>query len=146
MNAGGGSSSESENDFFGRDESDDDLFEETPTQQHKRQEAQRFVRQYAERSWGLAARQRLVAGADKDQVQEAQLELDHDRIVRFREKQGQQAKVWDCALVLAKFLTHAAHFPEVCLLQQAIGTAGLELIGLTSTHATTGLLQGQTRD
>lgn len=123
-----GSSSESENDFFGRDESDDDLFEETPKQQQKRQEAQRFVRQYAERSWGLAARQRLVAGADKDQVQETQLELDnrHGLVVHFREKQGQQAKVWDCALVLAKFLTHSTHFQEVCLVR-AIGTAGLEL-------------------
>ncbi|KAG6618696.1 uncharacterized protein IUM83_01502 [Phytophthora cinnamomi] len=104
------SSSDEETDFFGRMESDD-LFEESEVQQEKRREAQRYVQQYAERDWGLAARQRRVQGADKDLVTENALELRADRKVVFQEKQGQQAKVWDCALVLSKFLTNAAYFP-----------------------------------
>lgn len=107
----GDSSSEEENDFFGRMESDD-LFEETETQQAKRREAARYVEQYAERDWGLAARQRRVQGADKDMVMESSLVLRVDKKVVFQEKQGQQAKVWDCALVLAKFLANDAFFPH----------------------------------
>ncbi|GMF22143.1 unnamed protein product [Phytophthora lilii] len=103
------SSSDDENDFFGRMESDD-LFEESESQQEKRREAQRYVEQYAERDWGLAARQRRVQGADKDMVTESTLELRADKKVMFQEKQGQQAKVWDCALVLAKFLANDAYF------------------------------------
>ncbi|EEY68254.1 uncharacterized protein PITG_04675 [Phytophthora infestans T30-4] len=90
----------------------DDLFEETETQQAKRREAARYVEQYAERDWGLAARQRRVQGADKDMVMESSLVLRVDKKVVFQEKQGQQAKVWDCALVLAKFLANDAFFPH----------------------------------
>ncbi|KAF1794756.1 S-adenosyl-L-methionine-dependent methyltransferase [Phytophthora cactorum] len=107
----GASSSDEENDFFGRMESDD-LFEETEVQQAKRREAARYVEQYAERDWGLAARQQRVQGADKDMVTESALELRADKKVVFQEKQGQQAKVWDCALVLAKFLANDAYFPQ----------------------------------
>ncbi|OWZ21895.1 hypothetical protein PHMEG_0003476 [Phytophthora megakarya] len=105
------SSSDEETDFFGRMESDD-LFEETETQQNKRREAERYVEQYAERDWGLAARQRRVQGTDKDLVTESELELRPDKKVVFQEKQGQQAKVWDCALVLAKFLANEIFFPK----------------------------------
>ncbi|POM66806.1 Hypothetical protein PHPALM_17273 [Phytophthora palmivora] len=90
----------------------DDLFEETETQQTKRREAERYVEQYAERDWGLAARQRRVQGTDKDMVTENALELRVDSKIVFMEKQGQQAKVWDCALVLAKFLANEAFFPK----------------------------------
>ncbi|KUF83128.1 lysine methyltransferase METTL21D protein [Phytophthora nicotianae] len=102
-------SSSDEDDFFGRMESDD-LFKETETQRAKRREAARYVEQYAERGWGLAARQRRVQGTDKDMVTESALELRADKKVVFQEKQGQQAKVWDCALVLAKFLSNDAYF------------------------------------
>ncbi|CAI5711671.1 unnamed protein product [Peronospora effusa] len=105
------SSSDEEDYFFGRMESDD-LFKETDVQQAKRREADRYVKQYAERDWGLAARQRCVQGADKDVVTENVLELRTDRKIVFKEKQGQQAKVWDCALVLAKFLTNDTYFPH----------------------------------
>ncbi|RLN98899.1 hypothetical protein BBJ28_00018969 [Nothophytophthora sp. Chile5] len=105
------SSSDDENDLFGRLESDD-LFEESSAQQEKRIEAQRFVEQYAQREWGLAARQRRVQGADSDTVTESSIELSPGKSVVFQEKQGQQAKVWDCALVLAKFLTNDAYFPH----------------------------------
>ncbi|RLN11002.1 hypothetical protein BBJ28_00019077 [Nothophytophthora sp. Chile5] len=105
------SSSDDENDLFGRLESDD-LFEESSAQQEKRVEAQRFVEQYAQREWGLAARQRRVQGADSDTVTESSIELSPGKSVVFQEKQGQQAKVWDCALVLAKFLTNGAYFPR----------------------------------
>ncbi|KAL3659971.1 hypothetical protein V7S43_014897 [Phytophthora oleae] len=110
MNHVDDSSSDEENDFFGRLESDD-LFEETEVQQSKRREAKRYVEQYAEREWGLAARQRRVQGGDKDVVTESALELRADKKVVFQEKQGQQAKVWDCALVLSKFLANDAFFP-----------------------------------
>ncbi|GMF63814.1 unnamed protein product [Phytophthora fragariaefolia] len=105
------SSSDEENDFFGRMESDD-LFEESEVQQQKRREAQRYVEQYAEREWGLAARQRRVQGTDKDLVTENALELRKDKKIVFQEKQGQQAKVWDCALVLSKFLANDTYFPH----------------------------------
>ncbi|RQM16214.1 hypothetical protein DD237_003009 [Peronospora effusa] len=105
------SSSDEEDYFFGRMESDD-LFKETDVQQAKRREADRYVKQYAERDWGLAARQRCVQGADKDVVTENVLELRTDRKIVFKEKQGQQAKVWDCALVLAKFLANDTYFPH----------------------------------
>lgn len=102
-------SSSDEEDFFGRMESDD-LFEESEVQQEKRREAQRYVEQYAERDWGLAARQCRAQGTNKDLVTESTLELRADKKVVFQEKQGQQAKVWDCALVLSKFLTNDAYF------------------------------------
>ncbi|KAL4151524.1 hypothetical protein PRNP1_008466 [Phytophthora ramorum] len=113
------SSSDEENDFFGRMESND-LFEESDVQQEKRREAERYVEQYAERQWGLAARQRRVQGAEKDMVTENALELRADRKVVFQEKQGQQAKVWDCALVLAKFLANDAYFPQDFFLNKRV--------------------------
>lgn len=111
------SSSEDEGDLFARLESDD-LFIESDAQLAKRQEAQRFVQQYARREWGLTARQQRAAGAgvgvfgDEDRVSEGSIALCDRKCVRFLEKQGQQAKVWDCALVLAKFLTAPAYFPR----------------------------------
>jgi len=115
MMSDAGSSSEDEGDLFARLESDD-LFAESAAQLAKRQEAQRFVAQYARRDWGLAARQQRAAGGgggfgDEEHVSESDVELYRGKCVRFLEKQGQQAKVWDCALVLAKFLTTPAYFP-----------------------------------
>ncbi|KAG1690206.1 hypothetical protein DVH05_028279 [Phytophthora capsici] len=134
----GDSSSDEENDFFGRIESDD-LFEETEAQQAKRREAARYVEQYAEREWGLAARQRRVQGGDKDLVTESALELRSDKKIVFQEKQGQQAKVWDCALVLSKFLVNDAFFPRdffenkrVIELGCGIGVPGLAAAALGS--------------
>lgn len=108
------SSSEDEGDLFARLESDD-LFAESAAQLAKRQEAQRFVAQYARRDWGLAVRQQRAAAAgsfgDEEHVSEGDVELCGGKRVHFLEKQGQQAKVWDCALVLAKFLASPAYFP-----------------------------------
>ncbi|KAE9044058.1 hypothetical protein PR003_g4403 [Phytophthora rubi] len=136
MSAVDDSSSDEEDDFFGRMESDD-LFEESEVQQEKRREAQRYVEQYAERDWGLAARQRRVQGTDKDLVTESTLQLRADKKVVFQEKQGQQAKVWDCALVLSKFLTNDAYFPpdffvnkRVIELGCGIGVPGLAAAAL----------------
>ncbi|KAE9250039.1 hypothetical protein PF004_g3133 [Phytophthora fragariae] len=136
MSAVDDSSSDEENDFFGRMESDD-LFEESKVQQEKRREAQRYVEQYAERDWGLAARQRRVQGTDKDLVTESTLQLRAGKKVVFQEKQGQQAKVWDCALVLYKFLTNDAYFPpdffvnkRVIELGCGIGVPGLAAAAL----------------
>ncbi|RLN62421.1 hypothetical protein BBJ29_004703 [Phytophthora kernoviae] len=130
------SSSDDENDFFGRMESDD-LFEESEKQQEKRREAEKYVEQYAQRDWGLAARQRRVQGGDKDVVMENSLELTTDCKVVFQEKQGQQAKVWDCALVLAKFLANNEFFPtgffhnkRVIELGCGIGVPGLAAAAL----------------
>ena len=130
------SSSDEENYFFGRMESDG-LFEETDAQQAKRREADQYVKQYAERDWGLAARQQCVQGADKDVVTENVLELRTDCKIVFKEKQGQQAKVWDCALVLAKFLANDTYFPHdffmnkrVIELGCGIGVPGLSAAAL----------------
>ncbi|CAH0473911.1 unnamed protein product [Peronospora belbahrii] len=129
-------SSNEENDFFGCMECDD-LFQETDEQQAKRCQAQRYVEQYAERDWGLAARQRRVQGTDKDVVTENVLTLRTNRKLVFLEKQGQQAKVWDCALVLAKFLANDTYFPpdffvnkRVIELGCGIGVPGLATAAL----------------
>uniref|UniRef100_H3H395 Methyltransferase domain-containing protein n=1 Tax=Phytophthora ramorum TaxID=164328 RepID=H3H395_PHYRM len=53
-------------------------------------------------------------------VTENALELHADRKVVFQEKQGQQAKVWDCALVLAKFLANDAYFPQDFFLNKRV--------------------------
>ena len=105
------SSSESEQDVFRQIDSDD-LFEDTEAQQAKRRAAEHYVEHYAEREWGLAARQGRVQGADKDVVTENTFELSSGKTIVFQEKQGQQAKVWDCALVLAKFLANETYFPR----------------------------------
>lgn len=99
--------------LFGRLEADG-LFDESDAQRAKREEAARFVSSYAQRPWGLAARQRRLTGALVDaEPAEGDLALRDGLSVRFLEAQGQQAKVWDCALVLAKFLASPRHFPEV---------------------------------
>ncbi|CAI5732932.1 unnamed protein product [Hyaloperonospora brassicae] len=105
------SSSESGQDILRQIDSDD-LFEDTEAQQAKRRTAEQYVEHYAERDWGLAARQRRVQGAGKDVVTENTFELSPGKNVVFHEKQGQQAKVWDCALVLAKFLANETYFPR----------------------------------
>ncbi|KAK1944541.1 Alpha-ketoglutarate-dependent dioxygenase alkB 7 [Phytophthora citrophthora] len=136
------SSSDEENDFFGRIESDD-LFEETEVQQTKRREAARYVEQYAEREWGLTARQRRIQGGDKDFVTESALELRGGKKIIFQEKQGQQAKVWDCALVLSKFLANDEFFPNgffenkrVIELGCGIGVPGLAAAALGAKEVT----------
>ncbi|TDH73155.1 uncharacterized protein CCR75_009135 [Bremia lactucae] len=100
------SSSDEELDFFGFSHCED-LFAETKIQHEKRNEAQRYKEQYAKRQWGLAARQRH---ATKNKETEITLKLRDDKSIVFYEKEGQQAKVWDCALVLAKFLVNTAYF------------------------------------
>ncbi|CAI5743040.1 unnamed protein product [Peronospora destructor] len=127
------SNSDEENHFFGCMESDD-LFEETDMQQAKRREADQYVKQYAERNWGLAARQRCVQGADKDVVTENVLELRTDRKIVFTEKQGQQAKVWDCALMLAKFLVNDTYFPHNFFMNKRVIElgCGIGVPGLTA--------------
>ncbi|KAL7680940.1 putative lysine methyltransferase, S-adenosyl-L-methionine-dependent methyltransferase [Plasmopara halstedii] len=113
------SNSGSDDDFFGCMESED-LFSETLDQQEKRREAKRYAEQYAERKWGLAARQQRIQGMDKDMVIENAIELNADKLVVFRENEGQQAKVWDCALALAKILANSALFPPDFFLKKRV--------------------------
>lgn len=106
------SSSEDEGDLFGRLESDG-LFDESDEQQRKRAEAQHFVDRYAQRDWGLAARQQAAVGSDREAITRGSIALNDGKVVAFCERQGQQAKVWDCALVMAKFLDAPTYFPKV---------------------------------
>ncbi|KAI9907064.1 hypothetical protein PsorP6_003428 [Peronosclerospora sorghi] len=126
-------SSDDESEFLSFMESND-LFEESVTQQAKRREAEFYVDNYMERDWGLAARQRKVQGLNKDVVSENTLELRAHKQIVFQEKQGQQAKVWDCALVLAKVLANDALFPQDFFLNKRVIElgCGIGVPGLTA--------------
>ncbi|RQM17467.1 hypothetical protein B5M09_007261 [Aphanomyces astaci] len=85
--------------------SDDDLIDAT-FDESKRVKAQAYADNIAARSWGLSHR-------DKAGLSGGQLALTADVTVHFQEELGQQRRVWDCALVVSKFLANPLYFPPV---------------------------------
>ncbi|RHY27743.1 hypothetical protein DYB32_006559 [Aphanomyces invadans] len=87
----------------GSSSSDEDYFDSS-FDESKRLKAQAYADNIAARSWGLSHR-------DKAGLTQSSLALTADVAVHFHEELGQQRRVWDCALVLSKFLANSAYFP-----------------------------------
>ncbi|OQR83674.1 hypothetical protein ACHHYP_14420 [Achlya hypogyna] len=86
-------------------DSEHDLFDASDNAA-ARAKAAAYADDIASRAWGLSHRDRagLASGA---------LPLTAAATVHFQEELGQQRRVWDCALVLSKFLTNSAYFSSV---------------------------------
>ncbi|EQC31114.1 hypothetical protein SDRG_11299 [Saprolegnia diclina VS20] len=83
-------------------DSDSDLFDAADNSA-QRARAKAYADDIASRRWGLSHR-------DRAGLAEGQLALTPTIAVAFAEELGQQRRVWDCALVLSKFLTNSAYF------------------------------------
>ncbi|KAF0691635.1 Aste57867_17165 [Aphanomyces stellatus] len=81
---------------------EEDIFSES-FDDEKLKKASSYAENIAARTWGLSHR-------DKAGLSEGSLALTQDVSVLFQEELGQQRRVWDCALVLSKFLTHPDYF------------------------------------
>lgn len=81
------------------------LFEETDDQVEKRKEAECYNRTRA--SWGLRHRDHWTSGSTR--IGQFQISPEHQ--IQFQEEPGQQQRVWDCSLILSKFLY--SYFPPV---------------------------------
>ncbi|CAK4077144.1 unnamed protein product [Aphanomyces euteiches] len=82
---------------------EEDIFTDT-FDRERVERAKQYADNIAARPWGLSHR-------DSAGLSDGRLKLTDDLNVVFQEELGQQRRVWDCALVLSKFLTHSEYFP-----------------------------------
>ncbi|OQR96701.1 hypothetical protein THRCLA_07195 [Thraustotheca clavata] len=85
-------------------DSDHDLFDAQDNAQ-KHLNAKAYADNIAARTWGLSHRDRVG-------LTSGELKLTTESTVRFQEQLGQQRRVWDCALVLSRFLTNEMYFSK----------------------------------